>query len=464
MTENGNRSPLYTIIVVFFFWGFIAASNGVFIPFCKTNFMLSQFQSQLIDFTFYGGYFVGSLALFLYSRFSGIDFLNRIGFKKGIIYGLLISALGALAIIPSVNIGSYASILLSYFIVALGFSLQQTSSQPFVIALGSPETGAHRLNLAGGINSFGTTLGPIVISYFLFGSIEGTGQASLGAISKLYVIVAILFAAIALFFAFSKLPDVKNNDTIEPGSGALKYPQLVLGMVAIFVYVGVEVSIQSNLGALLNLPDFGGYNESQISPFISLYWGSLMIGRWTGAISVFNLKGFKKIMAGAVVPLIAFGVVLFVNSLHGMNVNNLYLYIIPIALMILINLAATDKQATSMLLFSVFGLAAMCVGLFTSGSVAIFAFLSGGLACSVLWPCIFSLAINGLGKYTSQGSAFLIMMIVGGAVIPPIQGLAADSPSIGIHGSYFIPALCFGYLAWFGWKMRPSVPKPIASH
>src|SRR3982751_4123181 len=165
-----NSGALATLVIVFFFWGFIAASNSIFIPFCRTHFSLTQFQSQLIGSAFYGAYFIGSLILYLVSSLLGYDILNRIGYKKGIIYGLWISVIGALAIIPSANMNSFPLILVSFFIVALGFSLQQTAAQPFAIALGDPATGSHRLNLAGGVNSLGTTLGPIIVSFFLFGT------------------------------------------------------------------------------------------------------------------------------------------------------------------------------------------------------------------------------------------------------------------------------------------------------
>lgn len=167
-----NYGALGTLVTVFFFWGFIAASNSIFIPFCKSHFELTQFESQLIGSAFYGAYFFGSLVLFLLSNVLGYDILNRIGYKKGIIYGLLISVVGALLIIPSANANSFPAILGAFFVVALGFSLQQTAAQPFAIALGDPATGSHRLNLGGGVNSFGTTLGPIIVSYFLFGSID----------------------------------------------------------------------------------------------------------------------------------------------------------------------------------------------------------------------------------------------------------------------------------------------------
>src|SRR5580698_8577520 len=166
-----NTGALATLVLVFFFWGFIAASTSVFIPFCRTQFKLSQFESQLIGSAFYGAYFIGSLILYLLSSAFGYDILNKIGYKKGIIVGIWISVIGALAVIPSANANSFPLILVSYFIVALGFSLQQTAAQPFAVALGDPATGSHRLNLAGGINSLGTTLGPIIVSFFLFGSI-----------------------------------------------------------------------------------------------------------------------------------------------------------------------------------------------------------------------------------------------------------------------------------------------------
>jgi FHS family L-fucose permease-like MFS transporter len=450
-----QRSQLYSLITVFFFWGFIAASNGIFIPFCKNHFQLSQFQSQLIDLTFYGGYFVGSLVLFLYSRFSKIELLNKIGYKKGITYGLLISALGALCIIPSVQMGSYALILSSYFLIALGFSMQQTCAQPYVLALGSAESGATRLNFAGGVNSFGTTIGPVIVSYILFGSMAGDAtSASLSSITGLYVGVAVLFVLMALFFNFSSLPNITNDAEVERGIGALQYPQLVLGMIAIFMYVGVEVSIQSNMGALLQLPEFGRYRESEISPFISLYWGSLMIGRWGNMIGVFNLKGFSKIALRILVPYIAFGIVLLSNILHGKDVNGLLIYALPIALMIAISFLSREKQSKALLYFSVFGFAAMVIGIMNTGQLAIFAFIAGGLACSVLWPCIFSVAIAGLGKYTSQGSSFLIMMILGGAVIPPLQGFLSDQPAIGIHHSYILTLVCFAYLAFYAIRVN----------
>ena len=514
-----NYGALSTLVTVFFFWGFIAASNSIFIPFCKSHFHLSQFESQLIGSAFYGAYFIGSLILFIVSNVLGYDLLNKIGYKKGIIYGLLISVVGALLIIPSANANSFPAILASFFVVALGFSLQQTSAQPFAISLGDPATGSHRLNLGGGVNSLGTTLGPIIVSYFLFGSVGSSAkEVTVTNINTLYMIVAGVFLAVALFFAFSKLPDGKNNEKFEKGNkaagslllmtglviaiiitaqltniptlylliatlvfviailfysngmaqkngdgwGAMKYPQLIYGMLGIFVYVGVEVTIDNNFGALLKTPGYltdAGLNDSEISKYISLYWGSLMIGRWTGAVSVFNLKGAAKIIAQIVVPFIAFAVVLYVNHIYGSDVKNLYGYAACIAIAIIAFFFGQEKPVKTLLVVSLLATAAMLIGVFSNGIISVYAFMAGGLFCSVMWPCIFALAIGGLGKYTGQGSAFLIMMILGGAIIPPLQGSIGDMGSIGLHRSYLLAAVCFAFLAWLAIKLKAVLHK-----
>ncbi|MFC4818374.1 MFS transporter [Flavobacterium sp. GCM10023249] len=559
-TQKTNFPALYTLITVFFFWGFIAAGNSIFIPFCKSYFSLDQFQSQLVDFAFYTAYYIGALLLFILGDRRGKDIVGTWGYKKSIVYGLLFSALGAGAMIIAVEASVYAGMLLGLFIVALGFSLQQTAAQPFSILLGDPKTGASRVNLGGGINSLGTTIGPIVISLALFGTAASVTEEQiklleLNKVIFLYVAVGLLFiGAAALFYFSKKVPSGISDEPIEKankalrtlvvmtlllaacftpifqsykseeskklelllsekaefennlknmeitaeaaketfdkydaqikvikepleqkrmlwlsgalvvvlggiffaygsakknseGWGAMQYPQLVLGMLAIFTYVGVEVAIGSNLGELLKLKEFGGLESSDIAPYISMYWGSLMIGRWAGAISVFNLKGNKKIIALIVIPIIAFAVVLAGNIITGKNMSPLYWYIVCVALQIIATFISKDKPARTLMIFGLFGLGAMTIGLMTTGTIAIYAFLAGGLACSIMWPAIFSLSILGLGKYTSQGSAFLIMMILGGGIIPPIQGKLSDI--IGIHQSYIVAVVCFLYLTLF---------------
>ena len=551
MSENKNYSQaLSTLVTVFFFWGFIAASNGVFIPFCKTYFQIDQFQSQLVDFAFYGAYYFGALILFILSNSSGQDIMNKWGYKNGIIYGLLLSCLGAVVMYPAVqgaNAGDshiFYYVLGALFIVGLGFSLQQTAANPFAVSLGDPEKGAHRLNLAGGVNSLGTTIGPIVVALILFGPIVvalilfGTtpksgpeldamianGEISLSTIQMLYLAVGGLFlAAAALFYFSKKLPQGKddseflkapkalrallfmtvilvacfylifdqykegsipNNETIlnltilsllavvgtllvsnklaikdKDNWGAMQYPQLVLGMLAIFTYVGVEVTIQSNLGELLKVNLGNGLNpiglpsmsDSEIAPLISMYWGGLMIGRWAGAIAVFNPVGKLKTWLYILVPYVAFGAVLGVNYISGFDISILFWFAICVAIQISGFFAGKERPALTLKIFGFLGIVAMLIGLFTTGNIALFAFLSGGLCCSIMWPSIFALSIQGLGKYTSQGSSFLVMMILGGAIIPPLQGKLADI--VGIHTSYWVAVVCFAYLAFFAQKV-----------
>ncbi len=537
--KETNYGALSTLVTVFFFWGFIAAGNSVFIPFCKHYFHLDQFQSQLIDFAFYTAYFIGALALFAYGAFGGKDLVGKWGYKRSIVYGLLFSALGAAAMIIAVNANTFAGMLVGFFIVALGFSLQQTAAQPFSISLGDPATGASRVTLGGAINSFGTTIGPIFVALALFGTTaaitdEKIASLSLSKVIILYTCVGALFiGAAALFYFSKKVPagimeektekankalymllimagllfmmfvpvfntyktDMTNASDVEMhameayrmrwllgalavvllgllvanlsskkkanGWGAMQYPQLVLGMLAIFVYVGVEVTIGSNLGELLRHEAFGGVQASEATPYIAMYWGSLMIGRWAYAVGAFKMKESTKIILQIIVPLIAFGVIIGVNTLFNYPMQALYYYIICVAVQIVGFYISKNKPARTLLIFSLLGVIAMVIGTQTTGTISIYAFLSGGLFCSIMWPCIFSLSIAGLGKYTTQGSAFLIMMILGGGIIPPLQGKIADYlqsnstiAGSGIHTSYWIAVICFAYLAFFAFAVK----------
>ena len=404
--------------------------------------------------------------------------------------------------------------------------------------------GPHRLNLAGGVNSFGTTIGPIVIALIIFGSTPLSGdelnqmilnnEIKLTTVQLLYLGVGALFLVAAALFHFSKkLPNTKTDEVFEPankakntlivltvvigvcftmifstyssgevttealenkrllllliallavvvsiffantrasknpdGWGAMKYPQLVLGMLAIFTYVGVEVTIQSNLGELLksvadkvsNLNALGlkVMNDAEIAPFISLYWGGMMIGRWVGAISVFNpSKGLKKWLL-ILVPYVAFGVILLVNF-GKYSSTEILLFSVCVAIQVGGFFIAKDNPIKTLKIFSTLGVIGVIIGIFASGQLALYALLSGGLFCSIMWPCIFTLSISGLGKYTSQGSAFLIMMILGGAIIPPLQGKLADIFSI--QSSYWIAVACFAYLLFYAYKTKSVLEK-----
>jgi len=587
-----NNRSLITLISVFFFWGFVAASNTVLIGLFKKNFELSQFQSQLVDLAFYAAYFFGSLIYFLISSAKG-DPLNKIGYKKGLIIGLTVSAIGALGFIPAGLLSSFPLMLTSLFTIGLGFALQQIVANPYVIALGDPSTGAHRNMLAGGVNSFGTTIGPLIVAVAIYGSVSGSKEsffiagnervpvelgierttnktetlsaeivpfftkaadgrmdtsranpagkivainadyqvdfsvlygklltnngkalliegndkkqiseivskikeghpgehmpvitASNEEIKKLeelrvknpgvayataevkflgvdaVILPSLILALAFLLFAFilwrSQLPPITNSDSIESGFSLAKYPQLIYGMIAIFVYVGVEVAIQSNMPELMRR-EFGREAHDTVH-FISLYWGGLMIGRWVGALTVFNLSKQMKTIMTVVVPFIVFGVILLVNYIKGSPIQEMLLFTPFLLILIVGFFMAAEKPARTMILFGSIGALMILTGLFIQGKWSVFFFLSGGLFCSVMWPCIFSLSIAGLGKHTTQGSSLLIMMILGGALIPPLQGYIADANDA-IKASYVVPLIGFLYLAFYGWKVNSVLKK-----
>ena len=260
-------------------------------------------------------------------------------------------------------------------------------------------------------------------------------------------------AVVVLGLLFANLSAKKNSK----GWGAMQYPQLVLGMLAIFIYVGVEVAIGSNLSELLKQNEFGGLSSSESAKYISMYWGSLMIGRWAGAVSAFKLSDNTKLLLQIIVPLIAFAVIIGLNTVAQYNMQPLYYYVICVVIQIAAFYISKNKPARTLMIFGILGLTAMVIGTQTAGTVSIYAFLSGGLFCSIMWPSIFSLSIAGLGKYTTEGSAFLIMMILGGGIIPPIQGKLADV--IGIHQSYWVPVVCFAYLSFFAIAVKGILKK-----
>jgi FHS family L-fucose permease-like MFS transporter len=456
-TQQTKWSQFGVLIIVFFFWGFVAASNDILIPVFKKAFSLTQGQSQLVSVAFYVAYTVGSVIYFAISKAMGMDVLNKIGYKNGICLGLVISALGTLLFYPAANLGSFNLMISGLFIVGLGFSLQQIAANPLAIVMGDPRTGAQRLTMAGGINNFGTTVGPLLVSLAIFGSVAAGGtQASIESVKNPYLVLGIAFILVAAFLKFSGVPnhidldkisaeEAVDNTKLIHKTSAFAYPQLVLGMLAIFVYVGVEVSTVSNLPAYLehslNIPTSG------VAPFVSLYWASLMIGRWTGAAGAFNVSAGSKKILTLILPYLAFGVFLAVNAIAQHDVSQFFLYAFVIVLMILATLASKGNPAKMLLYFAACGIAALVLGMTTSGKLSAVSFISVGLFCSTMWPCIFALAITGLGKNTNEGSSLLIMMIFGGGIVSWVQGEMADK--FGIQISYVVGVVCFAYLAFY---------------
>ena len=465
MNQKTNWSQFGTLITVFFFWGFVAASNDILIPVFKKAFTLTQLQSQLVAVAFYVAYTVGSLIYVGVSSAIGGDLLNKIGYKNGIALGLGISAIGTLLFYPAANGGgSFNLMITALFIVALGFSLQQIAANPLAVVIGDPKTGSQRLNMAGGINNFGTTIGPLLVSFAIFGSVSsGNTDASIESVKTPYLILGAAFLLVALFFKFSSIPNKIDLETVaekEAASGskvmhkknAMQYPQLVMGMIGIFVYVGVEVSTASNLPEYMRL--HVGIQTEQIAPYISLYWASLMIGRWTASVGAFGVSAAKAKVLNFVMPYLAFAVFLIVNTIAQHDMTQFYVYGLVIIAMIAGDILSKGSPARMLLIFSSMGIVALVIGMLTSGMVSVFAFISVGLFCSTLWPCIFTLAVAGLGKHTNQGSSLLIMMIMGGGVIAALQGWVADDSMLGIQYSYVVGALCFAYLAFYAIRVK----------
>jgi FHS family L-fucose permease-like MFS transporter len=455
-----NWAQFIPLVSVFFFWGFVAASNDILIPVFKKAFDLTQSQSQWVSLAFYISYTVGSLIYMGISALLKQDLINKIGYKNSLAIGLTISALGTLLFYPAANMGSYPLMLGGLFIVALGFSLQQTVANPLAIALGPTNTGSQRLTLAGGINNFGTTIGPLIVSYAIFGSVTSSStDMSIESVKIPYLVLGVVFLLVAVMLKLSALPDKPAAVVEEVAStttqrkSALAYPQLVLGMIAIFVYVGVEVSTASNLPEYMekNL----GLLTKDIAPYISLYWASLMIGRWTGAVEAFNVNSSVEKLLKFFAPYVAFGVFLIVNAIAKHDLTPFYVYALIIVVLILADIASKGNPARMLGIFSALGITALLLGMNTDGMVSVYAFTSVGLFCSTLWPCIFALAISGLGNKTSQGSSFLIMMIMGGGIVSWLQGYVADKTNM---MSYIVGVLCFWYLIFYAWQV-PKILK-----
>lgn len=413
MAKQNYGASMFYMLLLFFTWGFLTELDGALIPYLKGLFSLSNFQAALVQFAFFIAFFCVSLP--------SSWLLNRIGYHKGIIVGLLIMAVGSWLFYPASAIVSYPLFLGAIFVLASGVTLLQVAANPYVARLGDPDKASNRLNLAQGFNSVAKVIAPLAGSYFILRGLAGLSPSEQAeAVQMPYLVLGTLLLLLAIIFRFLKLPEVV--ETAE-SSGGQKHgsiwqkPQLVKGAGAIFLYVGAEVTIASFLVIYLSenifpgLPEFQSYitgltdKEDQIAKFrevgaryLPFYWGGLMIGRLAGS---FILK--------------------FISSQKLLTLASLACVIM-------------------MMGFSISG-----------GYLAMWLLIGTGLFLSIMWSNIFTLAIADLGAQTSKGSGILVAAIVGGALIPPLQGLIADS-SIGLHYSFLITIVCFVYIAWYGWK------------
>lgn len=392
---------LTSLTSLFFMWGFITCLNDILIPHLKGVFDLSYTQAMLIQFCFFGAYFLVSLP-------AG-KLVKNVGYQKGIVVGLIIAAVGCISFYPAASMQSYPVFLIALFVLASGITVLQVSANPYVSILGKPETASSRLTMTQAFNSLGTTVAPFFGAYLILEQAGNEVANSAEAVQTPYLLLAAMLLILAAIFAYLKLPEMREEDesgTSETQGSAWQYKHLVMGAVGIFVYVGAEVSIGSFLVNFLGEDYIAGLEEHDAAKYIAYYWGGAMVGRFIGA---------------GVMQKIAAGKVLAFNAC---------------AAMVLI-----------------------LVTMMTSGQVAMWSILLVGLCNSIMFPTIFSLAITGLGNHTSQGSGILCLAIVGGAILPVFQGMLADS--IGIQASFILPVFCYAYIAYYG--LIGSKPQPEKS-
>ncbi|ABI71170.1 MULTISPECIES: L-fucose:H+ symporter permease [Shewanella] len=403
--QQGNfRFALIALTSLFFMWGFLTCLNDILIPYLKNMFDLNYTQAMLVQFCFFGAYFIVSIP-------AGA-LVGKIGYQKGIITGLVIACVGCLLFYPSASYGSYNMFLFAFFILASGITILQVSANPYVSVLGPAETASSRLTLTQAFNSLGTTVAPFFGSWLILSTVEHDskvtevgeviGQLSVqqqaSAVQTPYLILAAALFVLAFIFMLLKLPLLGKRDTQSTAAvkgSAWQYPHLVLGAVGIFVYVGAEVGIGSFLISFITKDGTGGVSESQAAHYIAYYFGGAMVGRFIGAAVM------QKIKAGKVLAFNA--------------------------------LCACILVAAAIL---------------SAGTVAMWALLLVGLCNSIMFPTIFSLALQDLKRHTSQGSGILCLAIVGGAVLPLLQGMLADS--MGIQFAFILPLLCYGFIGYYG--------------
>lgn len=483
-TSTGNgasyRGPFAIMTSLFFLWGFMTVFNDILIPRFKEAFQLTYFKAMLVQFAFFGAYFVGSLLYFIVSATKG-DPIAKIGYKNGVVIGLLISAAGSALFWPAAGAVSYPMFLVALFIVGLGFAMLQIAANPYVTILGPEKTASSRLNLAQGFNSIGTTIGPLIGGWLIFQYFAKTGAHGVDSVKVPYLAFCIVFVALAVVFYFIHLPHV-GEGKIEPGAGALKYPHVVLGVIAIFMYVGGEVAVGSAIINFLGQKSVAGLSEIDASKYVAIYWGGLMIGRFMGAVELSEMKAARKQLLLLVIPLLAY-LLLWVaksaplDALHGESDASLFaqwrdafvanwavfkMYLPFIGLCWLLFQFGRAQAARTLVIFSTTVVVLLLTAILVGGTVAMWCVVAVGLFTSIGWSNTFSLALEGTGVYKSQVSSLLVMAILGGALLPPLQGLVADVTK-NLPLSFVVPLIAYAYVAFYGAKGHKIGRKEIAA-
>jgi len=432
--------------VLFFMWGFMTVFNDILIPRFKEAFTLSYFQAMLVQFAFFGAYFVGSAIYFAISVATG-DPIARVGYKNGLVVGLLLAATGSALFWPAATAASYPLFLLALFVVGLGFAMLQIAANPYVTILGPEATASSRLNLAQGFNSLGTTIGPLIGGWLILRLFARADAHGADSVKVPYLAFCIVFALLALAFFFIRLPNVQTSEgKVAGGRGALRFLHVKLGILAIFLYVGGEVAVGSTIVSFLGEREIAGLSPDQASNYLSLFWGGLLIGRFMGAVELSALRPGRKRLLLAAIPLLA---VLVSLAWLGWRVAWMYW---PFLLLCWILFQFGRGQAgRTLMLFSGMAVALLAVAIGAGGPLARWCVLGVGLFSSIGWSNTFSLAIEGVGIYKSQASSLLVMAVLGGAILPPIQGWVADMTH-NLRLSFAVPLLAYAYLAFYGWK------------
>lgn len=447
--DNGNRTDgvnyrgsFSIMTTLFFLWGFMTVFNDILIPRFKEAFSLNYFQAMLVQFAFFGAYFIGSLLYFIISAASG-DPIARIGYKNGVVIGLLISALGSAIFWPAASAASYSIFLTGLFIVGLGFAMLQIAANPYVTILGPEKTASSRLNLAQAFNSVGTTIGPLIGGWLIFQYFAKTNAHGADSVKIPYLAFSIVFVLLAAIFYFIRLPHV-GEGRIERGVGVLKSPHVVLGVIAIFMYVGGEVSVGSSIINFLGQENVAHLAPVEASIYVSLFWGGMLIGRFMGAVELSEMKKRNKQIMLAIIPLAGF---LVLWMIRGWDVVRFY---IPFLLLCwaLFRLGRARAGRTLMIFGSTVAVL-LLLAILLGGRTAMWCIIGVGLFTSIGWPNIFSLALEGTGVLKSQVSSLLVMAILGGAILPPVQGYLADAAK-NLQFSYIIPLIAYTYVAFYG--------------
>ena len=451
-----STSAFASVTSLFFMWGFITCMNDLLIPKFKADFALTQFQANLVQSAFFGAYFLVSLLYLLVSAAKG-DPIQKIGYKNGLVLGLMVSGIGCLLFYPAAETRAYPLFLGALFILGCGVTLIQIAANPYVSILGPAETAPSRLNLSQGLNSLGYVIAPLIGGILLFGSnVYGSG-GGVDSVKIPYIGLAVALFALAFAFKCIPLPAYKHEGKVELGVRAFRHKHFKWGWLAIFFYVGSEVTIGSILINYLGSKDVMGLPAEQADKFLAFYWGGLMIGRLMGAISLSGIRDSRKLPLMVLAALLATAVI-FVNATfkekftmgHFIDFHEILPFLGMVALSFVFFALGRSHPGRMVGLFAIVAAVLTAVSMGTHGQFALWSIVGIGLFNSIMWSNIFTLSIRGLGSDTSQGSSLLVMMVVGGAIMPAIQGALMDVPSIGVRGSLAIVLLGYLYLALFG--------------